>query len=372
MTSDLVTSELHKPFHKPKVFSKVVTGGKDDIWSIDLVDMTDVNADSGYRYILTCIDCFTRFAWAVPIKGKTAEASWAAFDSILKSSDRKPNKIWADQGSEFFNEVWEKERNKLDIDLYYTSNVKKAVMIERFNRTLKTWMWLKFTKQGNHKWLKILPSLMKKYNHKNHSSIGMSPDLASRVSNKILKSLAKAQYSDAIGKIGKPKFALHDWVREAVVKGKFDKGYTANWSEELYQIVGIDLNEPIKYQLADINGDYVDGKKYESEIKKTKQSMKSYLKKVTGEGKAPEGDYVVKVLSWRINPKSKARFDKYLLKVEHKLGSVDEIPLGRYVGIGIKGKFKEDSRKPDQILEPIKSFVMKDATLRKEVWDKYF
>ena len=267
MTSDLVSSELHKPFKKPKVFSKVITEGKDDIWSIDLVEMSKDNADSGYRYILTCIDCFTRFAWAVPMKNKTPEEAWKAFNSILVDSGRKPNKIWADQGSEFFNDVWKKEREALDIDLYYTSNAKKAVMIERFNRTLKTWMWQRFTKQGNHKWLAMLPSLMKKYNTRTHSSIGMSPDLASRVSKKTLKSLAKEQYGDAIGKIVKPKFALHDWVREAVVKGKFDKGYTANWSEELYQIVGIDLNEPIKYQLADINGDYVDGKKYQSEIK---------------------------------------------------------------------------------------------------------
>ena len=67
--------------------------------------------------------------------------------------------------------------------MYSTENEEKASVCERWNRTLKTKMWKKFTAQGNTKNLDILPEILKKYNNTKHSSINMTPTDASKKEN---------------------------------------------------------------------------------------------------------------------------------------------------------------------------------------------
>ena len=64
--------------------------------------------NKGIRYLLCVIDLFSRYAWIVPLKHKKGASIANAFQSILKKSDRKPNKIWVDQGSEFYNDFFKK------------------------------------------------------------------------------------------------------------------------------------------------------------------------------------------------------------------------------------------------------------------------
>ena len=59
-----------------------------------------------FRYILCAIDLFSKYAFFVPLKDKRGNTIANAFQSILDSSKRKPNKIWVDQGSEFHNNVF--------------------------------------------------------------------------------------------------------------------------------------------------------------------------------------------------------------------------------------------------------------------------
>jgi hypothetical protein len=83
--------------------------GVDEIWSADLVDMQyDSKDNNGFRYLLTVIDVMSKFAWAVPLKDKTGKSVAAAFEKIMKESDRKPMKLWVDKGTEFYNNVMDK------------------------------------------------------------------------------------------------------------------------------------------------------------------------------------------------------------------------------------------------------------------------
>ena len=61
-----------------------------------------------------------------------------AFQKILKESDRKPNKIWVDKGSEFYNNSFKKWLKDNDIEMYSIHNKRKSVVAERFIKTLKT------------------------------------------------------------------------------------------------------------------------------------------------------------------------------------------------------------------------------------------
>ena len=82
---------------------------KDNIWVVDLADMQLISKyNKGIRYLLCAIDLFSKYAFVVPLKDKKGTAIVNAFQSILDNSKRKPNKIWVDQGCEFYNKSFKK------------------------------------------------------------------------------------------------------------------------------------------------------------------------------------------------------------------------------------------------------------------------
>ena len=99
----------------------------------------------GFRYILNVIDVFSKFGWSVPIKDKTGKTITNTFQYIVKTSKRNPKTLWVDNGSEFYNNVSKKWLVENEIKMYSTFNEGKAVVIERFNRTLKNRMYKYFT-----------------------------------------------------------------------------------------------------------------------------------------------------------------------------------------------------------------------------------
>ena len=99
-----LTNELHKPIIRKFKKRKVYSSFKDNIWGFDLADMQLISKyNKGIRYLLCAIDLFSKYAFAVPLKDKKGTTIVNAFRSILKNSKTEPNKIWIDQGSEFYN-----------------------------------------------------------------------------------------------------------------------------------------------------------------------------------------------------------------------------------------------------------------------------
>ena len=139
-----------------------------------LQSLKDYN--DGYRYLLVCIDVFSKYAWIVPIKSKTGPALVEAFKVIL-SSGRKPRKIMTDQGIEFFNKSFQTLLKNEGIELFNTFNETKASIVERVIRTFKTKMWRYFTAKKTMRYLDMLPDLVYFYNHSEHRSIGRQPAL---------------------------------------------------------------------------------------------------------------------------------------------------------------------------------------------------
>ena len=111
---------------------------KDNIWGVDLADMQLISKyNKRIRYLLCAIDLFSKYAFVVPLKDKKGLTITNVFQSILDKSKRKPNKIWVDQGSEFYNNVFKKWLKGNDIIIYSTHDEGKSVVVERFIRTLK-------------------------------------------------------------------------------------------------------------------------------------------------------------------------------------------------------------------------------------------
>ena len=140
---------MHKPVKRNFARRHVLVNEIDDVWGADLVEMQEwKTSNKGYRYMLTVIDCFSKFAWSIPLKDKTGLTVLDAFKKIIKESDRQPNFIWVDQGKEFYNknmDEWLKQNNVLR---YSTHGEHKSAVIERFNRTLKENMWKRFTAEN--------------------------------------------------------------------------------------------------------------------------------------------------------------------------------------------------------------------------------
>ena len=90
------------------------------------------------RFLLCVIDIFSKYAWVVPLRDKKGVSIVKAFQSILKQSNRKPNKIWIDKVSEFYNASFKKWLQDNDIITYSINNEGKSVAAERFIRTLKS------------------------------------------------------------------------------------------------------------------------------------------------------------------------------------------------------------------------------------------
>lgn len=260
---------LHRPAKKKFPHRKYITRKMDMQWQADLVEMQHfARVNKGYRYLLTVIDIFSRYAWAVPIKDKTAATLVRAFKTLFKQSNgRVPRLLQTDQGLEFENR---QVRNYLTrehgIEQFSIKSPHKAAMVERFNRTLKNRMWRAFTKQGSYKWLELLPQLLTAYNNSPHRSLkGMAP---SQVTSENESDVWIMQYGSSVAKRSKPpKYKINDRVRISRHKGIFEKGYTPNWSEEEFIVHAVITKyKPVTYILRSLSGEIIEGSFYEQEM----------------------------------------------------------------------------------------------------------
>ena len=140
---NLSTYQLHKPAKDKFLFRKTMVSYTDQQWQADLVDMQKLEkSNKGYRFILTVIDIFSRYAWALPIKSKRGVDVKNAFKSIFEEAE--PEKIQFDEGKEFYNKDLKELLTKENIEWFSSYSHRKAAVVERFNRTLQSRMYKYF------------------------------------------------------------------------------------------------------------------------------------------------------------------------------------------------------------------------------------
>lgn len=262
-----LAEELHKPKRRNFPRSRVVIKGiLDDLWQADLVDLR-MQPDRGYKYLLTVIDAGSKKAWATPLKTKSGNEVSKALAEIFSSSKLIPKHLHVDQGGEFYNHRVLELIKKKKINMYSTFSELKAQIIERFNRTIKNWMWTEFSVQGNREWVHMIPSLLKRYNNRIHRTIGMKPAEVGRQDEKTI--LARLSSKSGVKK-QRPKFSLGDRVRITKIKHALAKGYLPSWTNEQFIITRIRSDDKVPtYNLQDVYGNDVKGRFYEQEMKKT-------------------------------------------------------------------------------------------------------
>ena len=242
---------------------KVHTAFKDNIWGADLADMQLLSRyNTGIRFLLCLIDIFSKYAWVVPLKDKKGVSIVTAFQGILKESNRKPNKIWVDKVSEFYNASFKKWLQDNDIVMYLTNNEGKTVVAERFIRTLKSKIYKHMTSISKNVYIDKLDDIVDEYNNTYHTTIKMKPiDVKDNTYINIDKEINNKD----------PKFKVGDRVRISKYKNIFAKGYTPNWSEDVFVIKNVKNTVPWAYDINDLNSEEITGTFYDKELQKANQ-----------------------------------------------------------------------------------------------------
>ena len=211
-----LVEELHKPIIKKFKKGKVYATFKDNIWGADLVDMQLIRRyNNGIRFLLCVIDIFSKYAWVVPLKDEKGVSIVTAFQSILKQSHRKPNRIWVDKGFEFYNASFKKWLRDNNIVMYSTHNEGKSVVAERFIRTIKSKIYKYMNSISKNVCINKLDDIMDEYNNTYHTIIKMR-----------LIDVKDNTYINTDKEINDkgPKFKVGDHVRISKCKNIFGKG----------------------------------------------------------------------------------------------------------------------------------------------------
>ena len=259
-SSSILADERHKPiirkFNKRKVYSKF----KDNIWGIDLADTQSLSRKyKGIKYLLCAIDLYSKYALVIPLKDKKGISIVNAFNKTIKQSNRKPNKIWVDQGGEFYNNVFEKWLSDNNINMYSTYNEGKSVVAERFIRTLKNKLYKHMTATGKNVYYNVLDDVVNKYNNTKHSTIKMKPI---DVKNNERVYIDEHNEKDS-------KFKVGDRARISRYKNIFAKGYAPDWSSEIFIVDKINDTVPYTYNLKGLNDEEIIGSFYDRELQKS-------------------------------------------------------------------------------------------------------
>lgn len=264
---------LHKPVRKSYPRRMYNVNNKDDVWEGDLADFRNIQGyNNRYKYVLVCIDVLSKYAFAEPLRDKTAVSIANGFNAILqRSKGRVPVCFQSDRGKEFIARHFQEVLRERDIVFRECVNDVKASCIERFIRTLKQLMYRYFTHRGNKRYIDVLQQIIDTYNMTKHSATRLRPcdvdfDNAELARRNILK------------RYGVPhklrKYNVDDLVRISKIRSVFSKAYEGGWSQEIFRIAKIsESRDPVVYYLEDLEGEPIDTFFYEAELCKVNKNL---------------------------------------------------------------------------------------------------
>jgi transposase InsO family protein len=289
---------LHKPVrYRFKRTRTIVKSGGEQFQS-DLCDVSNIKkSNDNFTFLLTCIDCFNRYAWVKPIKNKSGPEIARVLRGIFREKVCK--RLQTDKGKEYLNKHVRELLNKYNVELWTTNSEVKAAMVERFNRTMKTRMYKYFTANNTRRYVDVLPQLVVGYNNTIHSSIGMAPSNVTRKDEIYIrqKLYGKKTSKDTHKKY---KYRIGDYVRISKARRLFKKGYLPNWTEEVFIIANRNKStNPVVYRIKDLNDEEIQGTFYEQELQRIELPKEFRVEKILRKKKQGKKTlHLVKWLGW--------------------------------------------------------------------------
>ena len=297
---------LHRRAVRKFARNPVVARHFRDLAQADLVDVSRYSHDNDdSRFILTLIDVFTKYAYAVPLYRKTGKQVASALESLLHKY--RPSNLQTDGGTEFTNAHVQRLLKQHLINYYIARNEKiKCSIVERFQRTLMTKLHKYFTAKGTHTFIDVLADAVNAYNRSYHRSIRMTPEQATKMNPRVLfkhlygyeseREMLKASRSKSKVKGGQK-------VRVQENKNRFNKGYMQNFTDAIFTVSNVNTGTARpQYKLKDHRGKTLEGSFYPEEIQSVTQSDR-YRVQVLAERKRGRGkQYLVRYLNLDSEP----------------------------------------------------------------------
>jgi transposase InsO family protein len=263
------TYSLHKQLRRKFDRNRIVVSSIGIEWESYLADMALLKEhNNGYSYFIVFIDDFSKFAYAKPLKTKTAKEVATVLKEILENNKKIiPLIIRTDQGGEFVNTQFNVLLKSYGIRHWVTQNEQKCSIAERLIKSLKNKIYRYFTLTQELNWINILQKVIDTYNHTFHRSIGMTPvEVNKNNEDKVWKKLQPPK------NIKKPlnfKFDIGDKVRISVLRKAFEREYDIKWTVEFFIVADRFFKEDIpKYKLKDYANEEILGTFYEDELQK--------------------------------------------------------------------------------------------------------
>ena len=262
-----------KQHRKSKKFSPIYVYSRRELFQADTVFFTDaemVKANFGFRYLFTCIDCFTKMAWIYPLKENTCESILNCFQDILRKCGEKPQRLNTDRGSELICKKFASFLKDQSIHHYLAFSLRKCPIIERFNLTIQNLIYKIMAFNRSLEWTKFLDQAMQIYLNRVHSTIKMTPlDAEKKQNEKIVRNNLHQYFQKNRGKKQKAKFLIGDTVRIWGKRRTFQRGYDENFTREFFIIKKILRNLPVpRYVLMDARKEPIIGSFFQDEITK--------------------------------------------------------------------------------------------------------
>jgi ribosomal protein S17 len=239
-------------------------------WDCDLIHMVDYSSvNNGNKYVLICIDVFSRFVWLRGIKTKKPQDVMGAFKDIFKTVT-KPLRIRTDKGAEFTSQACEKFFKSQNILHMLAQNTEtKANYAERAIKTIKMRIQRYFTQKQTHKYIDKLQDFASSYNNTYHRSIKKAP---AEVNSETASQTWFTQYAEPLlykskKRKQKDKFKVGDLVRISHIRKTFQREYDERWTGELFRIITkVTSNRIPMFRLKDYSGEIIQGLFYPQEL----------------------------------------------------------------------------------------------------------
>ena len=301
---------LHKPLVSKFQRRKTIVAGIDACWQLDLTNLNEesTSANKDHKYILFCIDVFSKYLWTAFLKNKRPVSIIHALSEIFKSTKRRPKSIMTDKGGEFVNKKFQEYLQKNRIHFYTSQDDKtKASVVERVQRTIKQKVARYLTHRNTLSFIDSFDNFVQSYNSTPHRSTKTPPNKVSTSNQEQIwhtlylkdQPISSKQYNG---------ISKGDIVEISTSKLQFDKGYEQKWTIENFVVSKIQNSIPTTYKLTDLLQEPIKGSFYGNELQKVNPNQTTYqIETVLGERKiAGKKQYLVK---WKGYP---SKFNSYV------------------------------------------------------------
>ena len=229
--------EAQQLFQKPKAvnYFPIFADHRNEIFQVDLMDVSNLaGANKHVKYLLTCIDVYSRFAFVIPMTNKESSTVTKAMKEVLK--EVTPEVITTDIGSEYISHGFEELLKKYKIEHVKVpkDDHRRLAIIDRFIRTLRSKIEKYLIMYNTTKYIDVLPKLVESYNTGYHSGIKKIPeevgDTDKNIDQMLLDKYQKAKQTEI-------KFEVGQRVRYLLNLNRFQKRTSPRWSKTLHRIV---------------------------------------------------------------------------------------------------------------------------------------